>query len=136
MKPCAKCGAVDRYEGRGGCKPCARQRSTAWYAANRDRALDRAKAKRGADGARVTRGKRLRREYGMTVDEWDALVLDQFGLCALCRQHVGDGLVVDHCHRAGHVRGLLCAKCNCGLGQFDDDPQRLESAANYLRRAA
>ena len=43
--------------------------------------------------------------------------------------------MVDHCHVGGEVRGLLCSNCNVGLGMFADNPEALEAAARYIRRA-
>jgi hypothetical protein len=70
--------------------------------------------------------------YGMTLEQWDLLVMDQLGRCAICDQHCE--LVVDHCHVSGNVRALLCGTCNVGLGQFKDDPVRLRAAADYIER--
>jgi hypothetical protein len=59
--------------------------------------------------------------------------LSQDGRCAICRRRFdGGSFVVDHCHKRGHVRGLLCYPCNSGLGMFKDNPNRLVAAANYL----
>jgi hypothetical protein len=65
----------------------------------------------------------------MTLDALDAAAQ---GLCAICQTFVGEGLVVDHDHQRGHVRGLLCSPCNLGLGAFADDPARLLTAIRYL----
>lgn len=84
------------------------------------------------------RNDHLRRKYGLTGDEYDALLDRQGGVCAICRQPerlMGRGrvrrLAVDHDHRTGKVRGLLCASCNTVLGQLRDDP---EWAADFVRR--
>ncbi len=79
---------------------------------------------------------RLRR-YGLTYQEYRALMERQGGVCALCRQEWRGwggrtGLHVDHCHRTGRVRGLLCGDCNTALGRFGDDPVLLRRAAEYL----
>lgn len=57
--------------------------------------------------------------------------------CAICKDEPEPGkkLVVDHHHGSGHVRGLLCAKCNCGIGLLRDDPIQLRAAARYIERA-
>lgn len=77
----------------------------------------------------------LRRKFGMTLEHWDALMLEQGGRCAICRKPPREGkrLTVDHCHDTGAIRGLLCGSCNTGLGMFGDDPDRLEMALGYLR---
>jgi len=60
----------------------------------------------------------------------------QNGRCASCKIRPAETLCVDHCHRTGMVRGLLCRKCNTGLGCFNDSPALLHAAAAYLRRHA
>lgn len=79
---------------------------------------------------------RLKR-YGITPEQYHALLDSQGGGCAICGQAIGDErggrLHVDHCHDEGHVRGILCGNCNLGIGKFADDPDRLERAALYLR---
>jgi hypothetical protein len=72
----------------------------------------------------------LRRTFGLSIAERDDLFAAQGGLCAICRarpiRHI------DHDHPTGQLRGGLCGPCNMGLGQFEDDPQRLRAAARYL----
>ncbi|WMX18936.1 hypothetical protein [Escherichia phage vB_EcoP_PAS59] len=82
----------------------------------------------------------LRRLYGITLAEYDALFEKQEGLCAICGQPetatlkgVVKRLAVDHCHEGLHIRGLLCSSCNTGLGLFKDSPENLENAIKYLR---
>lgn len=82
----------------------------------------------------------LRRRYGITQLDYEAMVAAQDGLCAICRRgpqpgRRGDGFHVDHCHATGVVRGLLCSPCNTALGTFGDDIDRLLAAADYLRVA-
>lgn len=89
---------------------------------------------------RNVRSTQLKKQYGITLDEWEALSAAQGGKCAVCGQTESAeryaNLAVDHCHTGGHVRGLLCNSCNRGLGFFRDDPEILEAAAAYLRRGA
>lgn len=72
--------------------------------------------------------------YYLRPGEFDQMVDEQEGKCAVCgRAPLGArGLVVDHNHRTGEVRGLLCAPCNTGLGLLQDDPDLLVAAAAYL----
>lgn len=83
------------------------------------------------------RGKLLKREYGLTLDEYDRLNIKQNGLCAICfkketRPGKDVNLSVDHCHTTGRVRGLLCSSCNLALGQLGDDPARMLNMIAYL----
>ena len=76
----------------------------------------------------------LKRGYGITVDQyWEMLVL-QLGCCRICgKQLVGaKEPCVDHCHKTGRVRGLLCMACNKGIGLLLDDPNILRNALKYL----
>jgi len=73
----------------------------------------------------------LKRAFGLTPEELAALIESQSGVCAIC----GAAPVhIDHDHRTGRVRGVLCGPCNMGLGQFQDTASRLDAAADYLRR--
>lgn len=76
----------------------------------------------------------LRDRYGMSLEEYYALFDRQGGVCAICLETCSSGrrLAVDHDHETGHIRGLLCGKCNRGAGLFDDDPSKLYAAALYL----
>ena len=66
------------------------------------------------------------------------LMLRQDGVCAICHQTCSTGrmLAIDHDHDSGSVRGLLCSKCNPGIGFFQHDSARLESAIAYLKEWA
>jgi hypothetical protein len=79
-----------------------------------------------------TREYHLRRRYGITGAQVDAMIAAQGGVCALCRQR--EPKHVDHDHLTGAVRGVLCSGCNQGLGNFRDDAATLREAADYLER--
>ncbi len=71
--------------------------------------------------------------YGLTREKYDLMVASQNGLCAICRNPPGKkGLVIDHCHDTGVVRGLLCHSCNIGLGALGDTAEALHRAIKYL----
>ena len=83
----------------------------------------------------------LMRRFGITLATFRNLLKQQGGGCAICGCKLGMSrlgrrlrLCVDHCHRTGAVRGILCNSCNNGLGRFRDDPAMLERAADYLRK--
>lgn len=145
------------------CKPCKREEERAAYEANPTPILERnaryreankesvaASKKRWAQSAPVKakaatpegkltqRDYSLRSRYGITLADFDAMLADQGGVCAIClspdpRDRRGV-FHVDHCHTSGAVRGLLCYPCNVSLGGFSDDPVRLQSAIDYLAR--
>ena len=71
------------------------------------------------------------KKYGMGKAEYYELLDAQEGVCAICKGVERD-FMVDHCHKTGVIRGLLCRKCNTGLGMFDDVPNLLRQAADYL----
>jgi hypothetical protein len=73
--------------------------------------------------------------YGITQDEYDQMILDQGGVCAICGEDCPTGrrLAIDHDHKNGQVRALLCTHCNRGLGAFRDSVDLLVSAIEYLR---
>lgn len=83
------------------------------------------------------------RRYSTTVEDIDRLREQQNNCCAICGTHADDishstftvnPLVIDHCHKTGHIRGMLCPTCNAGLGHFKDDPVLLIAAAEYVSR--
>ena len=80
-----------------------------------------------------SRRQRMRRQ-GVTLKEYDRMLAKQGGVCAICGEPPAKiRLAVDHCHTTGKVRGLLCLRCNMGLGYFTDDPAKLEAAIEYLK---
>jgi hypothetical protein len=74
----------------------------------------------------------LEKTYGLTPDQYQAMLDAQNGLCAICHEAADHKLHVDHSHQTGKVRGLLCFRCNTALGNFRDSTLVLESAAKYL----
>lgn len=87
----------------------------------------------------VHRRSTTKRRYGLTLEQYDELLLDQNGACAICREPetltVGGRLrrlAIDHDHSTDTVRGLLCYGCNVSLGHFNDSVPTLERAIRYL----
>ena len=76
----------------------------------------------------------LQRKYGLTVYAYNQMIQRQGGGCAICQRIplATRALCVDHCHRTGVIRGLLCDACNKSLGKFEDSPRLLASALVYL----
>src|SRR5690606_29139249 len=77
---------------------------------------------------------KLRQNYGLSVEEFEAKLAAQGGVCAICKGPPnGKGRYhVDHCHKTGKVRGLLCHHCNLGIGNLKDDADLVLAAAAYL----
>jgi hypothetical protein len=102
---------------RRGCRPC-------YLVAGRER------NQKNLDAARRSR---FRIEYGITVEEYDEMVVDQGGKCKICLNPPVDRcLSVDHDHVTGKVRGLLCSNCNSMLGYAKDNPVLLRRGIDYL----
>jgi hypothetical protein len=82
------------------------------------------------------RDRHYRRRYGISLAEYDEILLAQCGVCAICAEPPTDDepLVVDHCHDSGQVRGLLCSTCNLAIGYLKDSPDYMLAAAAYILR--
>jgi hypothetical protein len=78
------------------------------------------------------KGGHLQHRYGLSRADYDALLKRQGGVCAICGKPSTKTLCVDHCHATGTIRGLLCSKCNRGLGYLADDQSALIAALVYL----
>jgi hypothetical protein len=120
------------------------------YASNRTREVNRVRAWQRANPERYARRQReykesgrkaiadrksyLKRTYGLTVEQYEAMLDAQGGVCFICRETPGDlPLHVDHDHASGGLRKLLCIRCNNALGLFQESPQLFQAAADYLR---
>lgn len=86
----------------------------------------------------IKRGKRnrdLKRLYGIDTEQYNKMLQEQDHKCLICgAEHTEEKyLHVDHCHTTGKVRGLLCGKCNTGLGLFNEDENLFDKATRYLK---
>ncbi len=143
QKRCKKCGTfkdinefqsatdtIDEHIGK--CKTCMAQYMKEWEQANSDRRRKRSSEWK-MENPGYHRNWWLTKEYGISLIEFNKLVEDQKGLCAICEEPPGKkGLHADHCHANGSVRGLLCFRCNAALGMFRDNPRLLVNAIDYL----
>lgn len=127
---CRTCDAPIENAGHSGARYCSQ------------RCKDAFRWKFDRDGeARRNRGVYLRLRYGITLEDYEAMLTAQGGGCAICgnTENVGGNgrwLSVDHDHALGHIRGLLCGACNIALGQMRDRPDLLRRAATYLESHA
>ena len=122
----------------GHCKECRRQ----YERADPARALRRQKRWRERNPEKE-RARQLRcdlkRAYGLTVDQYNRMLAEQGGVCALCRapettprKGTVMRLAVDHDHVTGIIRGLLCNRCNRVIGMFKDSTDLAGAAVIYL----
>ncbi len=78
------------------------------------------------------RSAKLKHKFGITLKQFNTWMEIQNGCCAICETKMTKPNV-DHDHKDGHFRGILCWRCNASIGKFNDDPALLEKAAQYLR---
>ena len=151
----------DQERGNGYCRPCRDIRKRRWMQANRQRDSDRRRElyaakkspeahaellrrrelaaderRRGRRAATVRY--RLKSRYSISEDEYARLIAAQGDRCAVCgiAENIDSRLwCVDHDHESGRVRGLLCVRCNAGIGALGDTIEGLRRAINYLERA-
>jgi hypothetical protein len=131
-KTCTKCGCTKPIEEfykdkqkpdghRPDCKACNNETSHGWVKKNRDKHF----------------GYELKRKYGITYADYQKMLVDQKGKCAICgRDHseFQKRFHVDHNHATGKVRALLCVNCNHGIGAFMENKELLKKAVQYLER--
>lgn len=140
MKKCATCKEekpLDKFhkksnakDGRqSSCKPCNNARVRKWQTDNPE-AWEKI-WRRNSYGSEANLKKRAR-TYGITVEELVKLLDDADGKCEICKLEPDRWLVVDHCHKVGNVRGILCERCNQALGLFRDDVEIMKRAIEYL----
>ena len=104
-----------------------------WRAKNRDKLREKAR-RRNREKPAIKLAWNLA-QYGLTIESHAELMKQQNGLCAVCGKQPGKKrFAIDHDHRSGKNRGLLCTSCNTGLGLFLDNPMLLREAANYLEK--
>lgn len=101
------------------CKDCFNKRQRERWAEQRDK----------------SRRRYLSRTYDLANSDYERLLADQNYRCAVCHKRSAKSFCVDHCHKTGIVRGLLCFRCNAGIGLLGDDVERIEVALGYLRSA-
>ena len=117
-----------------------REREKAYRKKNRDKIREWSKVWEKAH-YKERRNQRIKRVYGIDETIYDNLFKVQAGVCAICKQaehrkHRAGKVVklaIDHCHKTKKVRGLLCSRCNNGIGAFEDDINLFTMAIEYLK---
>lgn len=122
--------------GSGECKPCVATRRRKKYLANPGYYLgkNREWARKNPDHDKRAALKR----YGLSLEGFKEMLKKQNGKCAICdasKNSDGKSLYVDHCHETGKIRGLLCRKCNTGIGLLGDNMNGILKAKDYLEGA-
>lgn len=119
------------------CSKCQNKWSKKHYSKNKNKYNTRCSVKKKI----LTLKSNLKKRNNISIDEYNLMVEKQCNLCAICkkpesrkdyRNNITIRLSVDHCHKSQKIRGLLCDKCNRGIGHFDDSPEILKSAIDYL----
>lgn len=143
---CSQCNERPRYRLMNICTVCRGERRRGDRAA-KDRENERKRERyRNPESRRRTLSTNTRWRYGLTVEQVDELVEAQGGcaICGIAKPETERGWHVDHDHACctsyptcgNCTRGILCHDCNVGLGHFRDDPNRLSSAIEYLRKTS
>jgi hypothetical protein len=107
------------------------------YQKHRDQRLQDRKRYRETNTIKVKESKeksRLKKIYNLTLTQYNELKRKQNNCCTICGKKSKRRLSVDHNHKTGKIRGLLCHKCNAALGFFDEDINVLKNAIKYLRK--
>lgn len=130
-RKCQKCGSIkslskhfpirnDTGLYRGVCKQCEKKRKSSWYSSKKT----------------DVRIQFVARKYGLSKEDYEILIAGHNGLCAICgkSEKSSRSLAIDHDHKTGNVRGMLCWMCNGMLGRASDDINILENAIKYLKK--
>jgi len=119
------------------CKLCSRRHSKEYKRKTKEKQKEyRKKYNTKESGVAKNREYFLKTRYGITIEQFETFFDLQDRKCALCRSETSDGknFVVDHCHKTGKIRGILCSFCNRALGMFKDDTEILKKAIEYLEK--
>lgn len=141
MKTCSKCkiekNEADFSKSRKSlsvwCKACFREhrkqltKTPKWKEHRKNYELDFAKK-----NPRKVKNKNLKRLYGITIEEYEQMLISQNNVCKICCSSDHRKLCVDHCHKTGKIRGLLCNKCNQAIGLLKDSIELLQRTIDYL----
>ena len=147
MRTCKKCGVslddsmfyIEKKSNgatrvRATCKTCMSSQKKGYYNKTRDYWIEKSSARSKSDAVVINR---LIRSYGVDLAWFGYQYTKQGGLCLICKNAIeakpSRSTHIDHDHATGVVRGILCQKCNMGLGHFNDSIDLLTKAAEYLK---
>jgi hypothetical protein len=122
------------------CKSCSRKYTAATERKHKEKYNKQKKiywAKHRERLVEMQRRNMLWSAYKITPDQWQQMFISQNGTCKICRVHASQikkPLAVDHCHKTGKVRGLLCYHCNWLIGHAKEDVEVLQKAIEYLNK--
>jgi recombination endonuclease VII len=108
-------------------------RNRKYYKEHREEARQTAKAYIASHKKEI-REHRLKRDYGISSEDYEQMLFEQKGLCAICNLPSDKPLYIDHDHKTKKVRQLLCSKCNLALGYVNDCINILQSMIKYLKK--
>ena len=117
------------------CKRCCKEAASKRWEKNKEKySISNKKwIKQNREKRKVyTRKQNLKRKFNISIEDYEKMLKDQNFKCKICKQQKDETFAVDHCHKTLKIRGLLCLKCNTGLGQFMDNIDFLKAAIIYL----
>lgn len=125
------------------CNKCRKEKASLWQKENKEKVNEKNRkwVKNNYEKKYSnSKNSKLLKEYGITLEEYNKMSEAQNHRCKICNKEetkkMSDTkwkLSVDHCHKTGKIRGLLCAKCNVGLAKFEEDEQQFINAIKYLK---
>lgn len=119
------------------CRKCAAEYVRAWHAKAENKAKQKeVKKAYYADNKEAFLNTLLKKAQGISWAQYEVLLNEQGGVCFICKEKCASGrrLAVDHCHKTGVIRGLLCGRCNCGIGNLQESEDIFLNAIQYLRK--
>lgn len=135
-KPCHKGHISERLTNSGNCITCKQIKERARYKSNPEkfRVAKNHWYSQTSDARKQTQWEYSLKKYGIDVTIYNQMLKDQQGVCFICKSEDtrGHRLAVDHCHKTGKVRSLLCGSCNITLGLIKENPDTLNKMINYL----
>lgn len=114
------------------CKSCVKRAVRARYTKDEIKKKNKAFRKRHPHDKK---DRALKSSFGISLIQYNLMLTEQGNACKICgidQAFCNRKLAVDHNHQTGEIRGLLCGKCNLGIGNLNDDPNLILKAANYL----